>query len=96
MEAKPCKECPDNIERHICDGKAYVLVEDIYVSFYTMALLLFSDVPDVKERLDRAIGPIPGASPTRMLEVANQPLSGGLDAEMRVAMKEAEMRKGMR
>jgi hypothetical protein len=92
MEVKPCNECPDSVERHVFDGKTYVLVGDMYVSFYTMALLLFSDVPDAKARLDRAMGPIPqgidigGFYASRVNSISSQ-MVGGIDAEMRKGMR---------
>jgi len=90
MEVRPCKECPDAVTRYTFDGKEYVLVHDMYVSFYTMALMLFSDVPDVKERLDRAMGPIPGPDgeiATAQLAMVHKEMVGGIDAEMRKGMR---------
>ena len=93
MESKPCNECPDAVERRTFEGKQYVLVQDMYVSFYTMALMLFSDVPDAKARLDRAMGPMPGVDPewltvkvSHIAETISKPLVMGLDAERRKAM----------
>jgi hypothetical protein len=92
MDVKPCNECPDSVQRHVFDGKEYVLVGDMYVSFYTMALLLFSDVPDAKARLDRAMGPIPGRDDqsgfyASRVETISTQMVGGLDAEMRKGMR---------
>jgi hypothetical protein len=92
MKAKPCAECPDAVKRHVFKGKEYVLVGDMYVSFYTMALLLFSDVPDAKERLDRAMGPIPedgsqGGFATAQVNAMAAMMVGGIDAEKRKGMR---------
>jgi len=92
MEVRPCNECPDAVERHVFDGKTYVLVGDMYTSFYTMALMLFSDVPDAKERLDRAMGPIPqdgaqGGFAAAQVNAMAEMMVGGIDAEMRKGMR---------
>jgi hypothetical protein len=81
-EEKPCGECPDSVQRYFFEGKEYVLAGEIYSSFYKMALILFSDVPDAKERLERALGPLPTLDPAETARFRSRK-PAGYDAMMR-------------